>query len=166
MHSRLAQLTLALLLAGLGISTVLLFAQGRVAAGALGSAIVVGLVGLRAWAANRRRPSDPSASPFGAPKPANAPPDGHIRFTLVVQGLEPDRIAAVWSDLCRPDREPSEELSLLFRNFTVVEGRRFRFLMGDLTATAALLTSVLGSAAGVPVRTSLEPAAERPPPWS
>jgi hypothetical protein len=72
----------------------------------------------------------------------------------------------VWSDLCRPDRPATEEFRLLFRNFTVVEGRRFRFLKGDPTATAALLTSVLGAAAGVPVRTRLEPAAERTPPWS
>jgi hypothetical protein len=72
----------------------------------------------------------------------------------------------VWSDLCRPDRPAPEELRHLFCNFTVVEGRRFRFRNGDPTATAALLTGVLGAAAGVPVRTSLEPAAERTPPWS
>jgi hypothetical protein len=54
----------------------------------------------------------------------------------------------------------------LFRTFTVVEGRRFRFRAGDPAATAALLRDVLGSAAGAPVRTALEPAAERTPPWS
>jgi hypothetical protein len=55
---------------------------------------------------------------------------------------------------------------MLFRDFTLVEGRRFRFLKGDPQATAQLLSTVLGTAAGIPVRTVLEPAAERTPPWS
>jgi hypothetical protein len=166
MQLRLVYLAFAILVAGLGVSTVILFAQGHTAPGVLGAAILVGLVGWWVQAARKRRPDEPAASPFGAPRPANVPPDGHIRFTLVVEGLDPDRIADVWADLCRPDRPPPEELRLLFQNFTVVEGRRFRFLKGDPTATAALLRDVLGAAAGVPVRTSLEPAAERTPPWS
>jgi hypothetical protein len=164
MQLRLVYLAVAVLIAGLGVSTAVLFAQGRVALGVVGSAIVAGLVTWWAGVARRRRPGGP-ASPFGTPRPATVPPDGHIRFTLVVEGLAPDRIAEVWADLCRPDQPPSEELRLLFRNFTVVEGRRFRFLRGDPTATAALLRDVLGAATGVPVRTSLEPAAERTPPW-
>lgn len=166
MHLRLAYLALALLIAGLGVATAVLFVRGQVAPGLLGVAILGGLVAWAARAARTRRPEDPAAAPVGGPRPASAPPDGHIRFTLVVDGLGPDRIAAVWADLCRPDRPPTDEFRLLFQNFTVVEGRRFRFLKGDPTATAALLRDVLGAAAGVPVRTSLEPAAERTPPWS
>ena len=106
------------------------------------------------------------AVPFGEPKPAIAPPDGHVRFTLVVEGLTPARVAEVWSDLCRPDREATEAFRLLFRDFTVVDGIRFRFQKGDPNATAALLTDVLSNASGISVRTCLEPAAERTPPWS
>jgi hypothetical protein len=69
----------------------------------------------------------------------------------------------VWADLCRPDRPPTGEWSRLYDTFTVLEGRRFRFRTGDPTATAALLRQVLEAAAGVPVRTTLEPAAERTP---
>jgi len=156
---------LAILIAGIGVLTVILFIQGRVALGVLGSAIIVGLVGWGARASSRASP-DATAFPSGSPKPANAPPDGHVRFTLVVENLEPDRIAAVWSDLCQPGREPSEEFRLLFRNFTVVEGRRFRFQKGDPISTSALLASVLGAATGVTIKTSLEPAAERTPLWS
>src|SRR4051794_28718831 len=163
---RLVHLALAILIAGIGVATVVLLANGFVAASLLGCVTVAGLVGWAARAARKRRPGDPTAIPAGAPRPASVPPDGHIRFTLVVEGLDPDRVAAVWADLCRPDRPATEELRRLFRNFTVTEGRRFRFLKGDPAATAALLTSVLGAAAGVPVRTSLEPAAERTPPWS
>jgi hypothetical protein len=163
---RCLHLAFVLLVGGIGVSTVILFANGRVGPGVVGAAVIACLVGSGAWAASRRTPSEPAAPPFAAPRPASAPPDGHIRFTLVVEGLEPDRIAEVWSALCRPDRPAPEELRLLFRNFTVVEGRRFRFLKGDPAATAALLTGVLGAAAGAPVRTRLEPAAERTPPWS
>jgi hypothetical protein len=166
MHSRSVPIAAVILIAGVGVSTAILFARGFVAPGVLGAAVLACLVGWGARVANRRRVGDPAAVPFGTPRPANAPPDGHIRFTLVVEGLEPDRIAEVWSDLCRPDRAATEELRLLFRNFTVVEGRRFRFRKGDPAATATLLKAVLGAAAGVAVRTSLEPAAERTPPWS
>lgn len=165
MHSRRADLAFALLFAALGVAIAFHFIQGNGVLGVLGAVLLVGLVGWWARAA-RRQPRDPAASAFAAPRPATVPPDGHVRFTLVVEGLDPDRIAEVWADLCRPDRPPTDELRLLFRNFTVVEGRRFRFLQGDPMATAALLRSVLGDAAGVPVRTSLEPAAERTPPWS
>jgi hypothetical protein len=165
MHSRRARLALALLVAGLGAATAVLFAEGLAAPGALAAVALVCLAGWGAGAAGRGRRPGPAA-PFGAPRPATAPPDGHLRFTLVVEGPDPDRVAAVWADLCRPDRPPPDGLRRLFQTFTVVEGRRFRFRGGDPAATAALLREVLGAAAGVPVRTSLEPAAERTPPWS
>src|SRR5215213_5949074 len=93
----------ALVLAVLGLSTAVLFALGQVTLGALGAAITLaGLVGWWATAARARRPDGVPASP-GDPRPATVPPDGHIRFTLVVDGLDPDRLAAVWADLCRPD---------------------------------------------------------------
>ena len=130
MHFRPVHMAFTILIAGLGVTTAVLLAKGVVAPAVLGSALVACLLAWGARAARARRPGDPTASPSGVPKAANVPPDGHIRFTLVV------------------------------------EGRRFRFLKGDPTATAALLKSVLGAAAGVPVRTRLEPAAERTPPWS
>lgn len=165
MHLRLAYLTLAILIAGIGIWTVILIVQGRLALAGLGPPMIGGLVALGSLAARKHR-GEPTAVPPAGPKSATAPPDGHIRFTLVVEGLEPTRIATVWADLCRPDRAASEDLKLLFRNFTLVDGSRFRFLKGDPTTTAAVLSRLLGTAAGVPVRTALEPAAERTPPWS
>jgi hypothetical protein len=166
MQLRRAHIPLAILIAAIGVSTAILFTRGFAALGLLGTVTIAGLVGWGKWAARERRPGEPTALPSGAPRSASVPPDGHIRFTLVVEGLDPERVAAVWADLCRPDRPATEEFRLLFRNFTVTEGQRFRFLKGDPTATAALLTSVLAGAAGVSVRTSLEPAAERTPPWS
>src|SRR5437764_15159457 len=100
MHSRLVYLAFAILIAGLGVSTASLFAEGHVAPGVLGAAVIAGVVALAARAARMRGPSGPAASAVGGPRPATVPPDGHIRFTLVVEGLDPDRIAAVWADLC------------------------------------------------------------------
>src|SRR4051794_33092463 len=103
MHSRRAFIALATLIAGLGVSTVILFVQGLVAPGVLGAVMIACLVGSAARAARDPRPGEPTTFPSGGPRPAKAPPDGHLRFTLVVEGLGPDRIAEVWSDLCRPD---------------------------------------------------------------
>jgi len=166
MQLRLVHRALVVLIVGIGVSTAILFARGHVAAGLLGAAVTAGLFAWVARAAREPHPAEPTATRPGVPRSASVPPDGHIRFTLVVEGLEPDRLAQVWSDLCRPDRPPSEEVRRLFRTFTVVEGRRFRFLEGDPAETAALLERVLAAAAGAPVRTRLEPAAERTPPWS
>jgi hypothetical protein len=166
MQSRRVRIVFVVLLAGIGISTAVLFANRHVAAGIIGLA---GIVGLFAWAARageKLRARDATDLSVGAPRAASSPPDGHIRFTLVVDGLAPERIAEVWANLCRPDRVPTEEFRKLFQNFTVTEGRRFRFRSGDPNATAQLLTNVLAAASGVPVRTALEPAAERTPLWS
>src|SRR5690349_92244 len=145
MLSRPSHLVFAALVLGIGLLTAIQFANGILVPGVLGVIAVVGLIG--AWVNTARRPVAAAASP----RSASAPPDGHVRFTLVVEGLGPDRIAGVWADLCRPDRPPGEDVRQLFRNFTVVEGQRFRFRNGDPTATAALLTHILGNASGVPV---------------
>jgi len=158
------------LIAALAVMSIVLLIQGlkgdaiAIGAGLLTFAIVIGLVGWRFRNAATHAPS--GASPLGEPKPATAPPDGHIRFTVAVENLSPTRIAELWSDLCRPNSEVTEAFRLLYRNFTVLEGNRFRFIKGEPQATAALLADVLSAAAGTPVRTIVEPAAERTPLWS
>jgi hypothetical protein len=128
MHLRRIDIAFAVPATGIGVSEAFLFTAGLISPGLLDAATTVSLVAWKAKALKRWQPSDPMGGPFGAPKPAKMPPDGHIRFTLVVEGRAPDRIAEAWSDLCRPDREVSEELRLLFHNFTLVEGHRFCFL--------------------------------------
>lgn len=148
----------------LAIASVVFLAHGIGIVGVLCFALHIVLLGLGTRPAKKEL-STTTQSP-AALKPASAPPDGHVRFTLVVEPLEPARIAQLWTDLCRPDHATTEPIRLLFRDFTVLEGNRFRFRSGDPKATAALLSDVLSSASGVPVRTSLEPAAERTPAWS
>jgi hypothetical protein len=147
------------------IASVAFLAHGYGAAGVLAFIAALVLLGLGTRREQKVIPAAVSPS-ARAPKPASAPPDGHIRYTVVVEALAPARIAEVWTDLCRPDRENSESFRRLFRDFTVLEGNRFRFRSGDPKTTAALLSEVLTAASGVPVRTSIEPAAERTPIWS
>jgi len=161
------------LMAGLAIVSVFCLVQGLkgdpllLTIAALSVAVLVGLAGWRLSRANKGAflAGDEAVS-FTEPKPASAPPDGHIRFTIVVENLPPARVAELWADLCRPNREVTEAFRLLYRNFTVLDGNRFRFMKGEPQATAGLLAEVLSAASGTSVRTSIEPAAERTPLWS
>jgi Amt family ammonium transporter len=102
------------------------------------------------------------------PRAARVPPDGHKRFTIVVEGLPAERITALWSELCKPTAPHSTEFRTLYRQFTLLEGTRFRFIGGDPEKVRELLASVLRAADGgkANVRTEIEPAAERTPLWS
>jgi hypothetical protein len=160
------RLAIAGLAALLALGGLIAATMGYVLIGVLGFVAMVAFV---SWAARAStRTPDLAASPPGhaVPRPAAAPPDGHIRFTVLVQNLDAARIAEIWSGLCRPGQEATEEFRRLFRNFTVLEGNRFRFRQGDPKATEELLTRVLSTASGAPVRTLVEPAAERTPAWS
>jgi Amt family ammonium transporter len=66
------------------------------------------------------------------PRPATVPPDGQERFTLVVDGVESEALANVWSDLCQPrGKEPAPEFRAVYPHMTTVQGNRFRFRGGD-----------------------------------
>src|SRR6266446_5800582 len=172
MSSQQQRYAFGLLTAGLAIVSAFFLVRGMkedsfsLDVGLLACAMLIGVVGWWLIIATKGTPRDAEAMPLGEPKPASAPPDGHIRFTVVVESLEPARVAELWSDLCRPNREVTEPFRLLYRNFTVLDGNRFRFMKGDPQATASLLADVLSAASGTSVRTSLEPAAERTPLWS
>src|SRR5262249_4274924 len=109
MRYRSSQVALAILIAGIVISITSYFVVGPLAAGLVGIAVVVGMLVWMARAARSARTGGPTADVADGPKPATAPPDGHIRFTLVVEGLDADRVAEVWAELCRPDRVPSDQ---------------------------------------------------------
>src|SRR5262249_22048295 len=40
------------------------------------------------------------------PRPASVPPDGEKRFTVVVEGADPDQLIRAWSDLCQVSPTP------------------------------------------------------------
>ena len=69
------------------------------------------------------------------PKSAAAPPtpeDDGQRFTLVVEGPDPEEVRRAWVALCEPrTKPPSDDFRAVYRNVTTVSGNRFRFRGGN-----------------------------------
>jgi ammonium transporter len=96
--------------------------------------------------------------PAHEPRPATRPPDGQKRFTVIVEGVDPQNLIRTWSDLCQVgSRPPSPEFRAVYPYVTTVLGNRFRFRGGDPEAMRdhlqALFKNRLGTAA---VRTHLD----------
>lgn len=67
---------------------------------------------------------------FHEPRPANVPPNGHKRFTVVVEGATNGDLIHAWSDLCQAGAEPTPEFQAIYPYMTTVQGNRFRFRGG------------------------------------
>ncbi len=66
------------------------------------------------------------------PRPASVPPDGHKRFTVVVEGVDPNSLLETWSQLCQPGAAPpAQEFKTVYPAVTTVQGNRFRFRGGN-----------------------------------
>jgi Amt family ammonium transporter len=66
------------------------------------------------------------------PRPAVVPPLGSgQRYTVVINGAEPETVATTWSDLCLPQEAPPPEFSAVYPFMTTLQGNRFRFRGGD-----------------------------------
>lgn len=66
------------------------------------------------------------------PRAAVVPRDGKDRFTVVVEGVGPQDLAAAWSKLCSPGPDkPSPEFLSVYPHMTTLQGNRFRFRGGD-----------------------------------
>lgn len=91
------------------------------------------------------------------PKTAKAPPDGKKRFTVMVEGLAPDKIAAIWGDLCQPTKKPSPEFLAVYPKMTLLQGNKFKFIDGNPEQISAQLAKVLqASSNGGSVKASVE----------
>ena len=99
-----------------------------------------------------------SAVPAGLePRPAMMPPDSKKRFTVVVEGLPVDKIAAIWGDLCQPTKKPSADFLAVYPKMTLVSGNRFKFIDGNPEQISAHLARVLQSSSnGGSVKTFVE----------
>jgi ammonium transporter len=92
-----------------------------------------------------------------SPRAADQPPNGHGRWTIVVEGPSPADLMHAWSDLCqaRPKPAPPEFLAV-YRHFTTVQGNRFHFLGGDPEVLRESLQQVFTKELGTPaIRTHL-----------
>jgi Amt family ammonium transporter len=66
------------------------------------------------------------------PRPAAVPPDGHNRFTVVVDGADSSDLIHAWSGLCQAGaKPPTPEFRTVYPFVTTVQGNRFRFRGGD-----------------------------------
>jgi ammonium transporter len=66
------------------------------------------------------------------PKPASVPPDGQRRFSVVVEGVDPNALVRTWSELCKPGTQPPPaEFKAVYPYLTTVQGNRFRFRGGE-----------------------------------
>jgi hypothetical protein len=93
------------------------------------------------------------------PKAATVPPNGPLsrRFTVVVEGADPNELARVWSDLCKPgDHPPSPSFTAVYPYFTTVSGNKFRFRGGDPVVLRAELQKLLTTALDGSVKTHVE----------
>jgi Amt family ammonium transporter len=69
------------------------------------------------------------------PRPADVPPNGHKRFTVVVEGANSADVIHTWSQLCQAgSAPPSPEFRAVYPYLTTVENNRFRFRGGDPVA--------------------------------
>jgi hypothetical protein len=100
------------------------------------------------------------------PRPASVPPDGKQRFTVVVEGVDADRLIEAWSGLCQTGAgPPSAEFLAVYPNVTTVQGNRFRFRGGDPQRMREDLVRLFERAVGGTVRAYVDPAdAARPRP--
>jgi ammonium transporter, Amt family len=92
------------------------------------------------------------------PRAAVVPGDGLPRYSLVVEGLAPDKLRDIWANLCQPGKEPpSKEFLLVYPHMTTVQGNRFRFRGGDPKLVRDGLAGLLVEEAnGAPVRVHVE----------
>lgn len=82
------------------------------------------------------------------PRPATQPPDGVGRFSLVVEGADPKRLADAWSELCQADTIPSPDFKRVYPFFTTMQQNHFRFRGGNPELMRASLESLLRSKLG------------------
>jgi ammonium transporter len=92
------------------------------------------------------------------PRPASVPPDGQRRFTVVVEGVDNDRLIEAWSALCQAGVEPPRpEFLAIYPYVTTVQGNRFRFRGGDPERMRESLAHLIQHAVGGTVRAYLDP---------
>ncbi len=90
------------------------------------------------------------------PRPALAPPNGHGRFTVVVDGPTHGELMKAWTSLCQAGGSPPPEFRAVYPHMTTVQGNRFRFRGGDRSQMRTHLQRLFQDSLGAAVHTHVE----------
>jgi ammonium transporter len=90
------------------------------------------------------------------PRPARVPPDGHGRYTVVVDGPAQAELIHAWSEMCQTGKTPSPAFRAVYPYVTTVQGNRFRFRGGDRVKMRTYLKDLFQDSLGETVHTHVE----------
>jgi ammonium transporter len=91
------------------------------------------------------------------PRPADVPPNGKGRFTVVVDGPSKETLRHAWANLCQSGNgPPSAEFLAVYPYVTTVQGNRFRFRGGDRSAIRTSLQRLFQDKLGDAVNVYVE----------
>jgi ammonium transporter len=90
------------------------------------------------------------------PRPARVPPDGHGRYTIVVDGPAQTELLHAWSEMCQTGKTPTPAFRAVYPYVTTVQGNRFRFRGGDRVKMRTYLQSLFQDSLGETVHTHVE----------
>ena len=95
------------------------------------------------------------------PKSASKPPvqfnGGSHRFTVMIDGVDPKEVHAVWSKLCEPGtKTPKPEFVELYKNLTTVTGNKFKFRGGNPVEIKRQLAALFEDGLDISVKTHVE----------
>jgi ammonium transporter len=90
------------------------------------------------------------------PRAASVPPDGHGRFTIVVEGPAQPELMHAWSEMCQTGKPAPAAFRVVYPYVTTVQGNRFRFRGGDRVKMRTNLQDLFQDSLGETVHTHVE----------
>jgi ammonium transporter, Amt family len=91
------------------------------------------------------------------PRSATVPPDGHGRYTVVVEGPKQAELMHAWSEMCQTGKSPpAAAFVAVYPYVTTVQGNRFRFRGGDRVKMRGYLQALFQDSLGETVHTHVE----------
>jgi ammonium transporter len=90
------------------------------------------------------------------PRPARVPPDGHGRYTIIVEGPPHAELMHAWSEMCQAGKPAPSAFRAVYPYVTTVQGNRFRFRGGDRVKMRTYLQDLFQDSIGETVHTHVE----------
>jgi Amt family ammonium transporter len=107
----------------------------------------VGEHGMEAYPGFAIEAADIAAGPT-EPRAATTPRDGKKRYSVVIEGVDGQKLIDAWSGLCHAKATPSNEFKQVYPYFSTVSGNKFRFTGGDPTVISENITRLFKTTLG------------------